>query len=428
MRCFSRRSFTLFSVPPVLSANRPKSSVPSGRRGASMQPSPQKIVTHICAARHDYHSPKGLQSLEAGKTYVYVRYEERDTSDSAEDMQFLRSLNAADLSRLVDLDVEMWTHEDEALVAELVSKAPNLEAFTLRGNLTDLVVYAVAAHCPRLRQVDLSLLYVSTGALTALASRCPEVEEVVAFSGSKRDYFPDSIVKLHSMLPLWGRLRRLTVCEIEVQNSTLAELGRNCPQLEYFETWGCPTVENPVSDVGVAALAQGCPRLRYLRIPICSDDVIDAGVVAVAKHCSLLEHLNLSRTTSITNIAISAIATLPLLRCLKLPETAVDSTCIVPLGEGCPRMEEFRASITDPSVMEMVLPHWPRLKKLHLGRMVPTASLFAALGRHNPEVEWVVFQDSGDTSDFTASLSGGASLVKAGYGRWVRSTSCMPSK
>jgi hypothetical protein len=141
--------------------------------------------------------------------------EKRDDRDSAEAMQFLRSLQAADLSHLVDLNVEMWTHEDEALVAEWVSKAPNLESFTLHGNLTDLVVYAVAAHCPRLRQVDLALNSLSEGSLTALASRCPEVEEVIAGKGaspcSDDGGRASNHDKLYALLTGWRLLRRLTV-------------------------------------------------------------------------------------------------------------------------------------------------------------------------------------------------------------------------
>jgi hypothetical protein len=427
-----------------------------GRRDQGPSPDRCSSVRHLddlacrCFQRRHNTCCDGVLSIQlrlCDKTWYPSRYDE---CDSPGDLWPLRD---ADLSRLVELDVKMSTHQDEALVAELVSKAPNLEAFTLRGSWTDVVVYAVAAHCPGLRQVGLALHDISNDALTTLVSQRPGIEEVVAWSRERGEWNGTdfAVVQLKAMLTGWRRLRSLTVTEIEMSNSTFVELGKHCPHLEYIYNsnchgrWGAP-----VNNVGVAALAQGCPRLRHLdlsplRRPVELGDagaiavaehcaslthlnlsftgVTDAGVVAVAKHCSLMEHLDLFRT-SITNIAISAIATsLPLLRCLDLTETAVDSTGIVPLGEGCPRMEEFSASITDSSMIERVLQHWPRVKKFDLQHMVPTASLFAAFGRHNSKLECVALLRSGDSRDFTARLSDGALLITIFPGTWVQSTS-----
>jgi hypothetical protein len=379
--------------------------------------------------------------------------------DDYDSVDGLWSLQAADLSCLVDLDVAVNTNEAEAFVVQLVSKAPDLEALTSRGNVTDLLVRAVAAYCPSLRRVDLSLNHISKGALTALVSRRPEVEELIARNGASpcSDDDDDEYTrtcnydKLYAMLTGWRCLRRLTVSDIPVQNSTLAELGKNCPQLEYLYS-DAHDPADPVSDVGVAALAQGCPRLRHLQLPVSEGAIGDAGVIAVAEHCTSLTHLDLSSTgvtdagfvavakqccllehlnlscTEVTNIAVTAIATsLPLLRFLRLSETAVDSTGIVPLGEGCPQMEEFSASITDSSAIESVVPHWPCLKKLDLEDVVPTASLFAAFGRHNSNLECVTMRHSAGTQDLKARLPGGATLVMGSYlGRWVKSTRYVP--
>jgi hypothetical protein len=416
-------------------------------------------------------------------------------TDTADALKFLLS---TDLSRLVDLDVEMTTANCEAFVAQLVTKASSLERFTLRGNLTDMVVYVVAARCPKLRQVDLTLRNAPENVVTVLVSSCPEVEHVEI-----RCCWPHRSTGVAFALR-WRHLRYLDVPDATMTNRALAQIGRHYPQLEHLHTSDAHDPADPVSDVGVAALARGCPRLLYLNlsvwkrlvgnagviavaehctslthlnlsstgvsdagfvavakhcrrlehlnlsrtfitnigavadagaIPVAvhctaltyldlsSTGVSDAGVVAVAKHCSLLEHLDLSRT-SVTNVAVSAIATsLPLLRCLDLTETAVDCTGIVPLGEGCARMEKFWASITDSSAIERVLPHWPRLKKLHLAHMLPTASLFAAFGRYNHQLLEVRLTKV-DPWAFS-QLARDAHLVFEVYGgTWVRRTAC----
>jgi hypothetical protein len=449
-RSFSSDSACRVLVHTILPLSPHHAVFLHGRRDQGPLPDMCHSVRHLDTLawrcfqrRHNYTCYDGVISIQLRLSDNNTLHSSRnDECDSPGDLWPLRD---ADLSCLVDLDVAMSTRADEALVAELVSKAPNLEAFTLRGNLTDVVVYAVAAHCPGLRRVDLALHTVSKDALTTLASQRPEVEEVVVRGEWSRA--ADAVVKLDATLTEWGRLRRLTVLNIEMGNSTFVELGRNCPQLEYLYYCVYPGDWVPVSDVGVAAVAQGCPRLRLLDLspwlhPVEIGDagviavaeqctaltyldlsgtgVTDAGIAVVAKHCSLLEHLNLSRT-SITNIAGSAIAkSLPLLRCLNFCGTAVDTTGI---GEGCPRMEKFSASTTDSSMIERVLPHWPRLKKLLLEHMIPTASLFAALGRHNSKLERLSLQRSGDTSNFMVRLSGGARLISVLPGTWVHSTS-----
>jgi hypothetical protein len=63
------------------------------------------------------------------------------------------------------------------------------------------------------------------------------------------------------------------------------------------------------------------------------------------------------------------------------------------------------------------------LNELFLASLVPTASLFAAFGRHNSHLACVTLFDSEDTLNFTTRLSGGACLIKTARGTWEKSTS-----
>jgi hypothetical protein len=109
--------------------------------------------------------------------------------------------------------------------------------------------------------------------------------------------------------------------------------------------------------------------------------VTDAGIAVVAKHCSQLERLDITHT-SVTNLCRD-------------------------LGIGCPRMRVFSASSTDSSALDHT--YWPKLRILELKSMVPTASLFAAFGRHNHELSLV--QKPVVSAAFSTPLSKGRRLM-----------------
>jgi hypothetical protein len=67
-----------------------------------------------------------------------------------------------------------------------------------------------------------------------------------------------------------------------------------------------------------------------------------------------------------------------------------------------------------------VLPYWPKLGTLCLLEMVPSASLFAAFGRHNHELCQVELKPV-ESAAFTAPLSEGWHLMKVEDGEWEAS-------
>jgi hypothetical protein len=256
-----------------------------------------------------------------------------EKSDTAEALKFLTTV---ELSRFASLDVELEDTYSEALIAQLVVKAPNLETIRWR---------TVRAADVAARNVE-----ATWGDIGHLFAR-------------------------------WRRLRRLGW---QNMNSALVAISKNYPLLERIWTLDFGDASDPVSDVGVAALAQGCPRLLDLCLSH-QRAVGDAGVIAVAVHCRSLMYLTLCGT-GVTDAGIAVVAKhCNRLEYLGITLTAVTSACL-DLGIGCPGMRIFSASITDSSALEHMLPYWPSLFILRLTSMVPSASLFATFGCHNHEL------------------------------------------
>jgi hypothetical protein len=310
----------------------------------------------------------------AGANSIGLRLGGWEKSDTAEALRFLPTV---DLSRLATLEVEMKTTDAEALIAHLIFKAPNLETIRWHdGSLTDVVARNVKA---------------TWGDIGHLFAR-------------------------------WRRLRQLVATNT---NSALVEISKNYPLLERIWTSTFDDASDPVSDVGVAALTQGCPRLLNLCLPH-QRAVGDAGVTAVAAHCPALTFLDLS-DTGVTDAGIAVVAKhCNLLERLYISHTAVTSVCL-DLGTGCPRMKCFSASITDSSALEHVLPYWPQLVMLWLGSMVPSASLFATFNRHNPQLYRVQLKLV-ESAAFTTPLSKGRRLMKVSVGEWVARSVTLSSR
>jgi hypothetical protein len=205
---------------------------------------------------------------------------------------------------------------------------------------------------------------------------------------------------VHTILPLWlGQVLLLhgrTSVEGADRRSSIHYL---CSLLHHHDSLGL-RFQGTV-DAGVVTVAEHCTFLR--RLDLSNTDVTDAGIVLVAKHCTRLEYVNVVNT-SVTNVAISAMASsLPLLNSLYINHTRVTHVDL-DLGKGCPLMIHFSASFTDFSALEPALPYWPRLNSLHLCSMVPTATLFAALGRHNRRLYWVRLEEEA-SAEFRAPRS-----------------------
>ena len=97
-------------------------------------------------------------------------------------------------------------------------------------------------------------------------------------------------------VPRLGLDRNLEDGIIEMSNVSLMIVASNCPNLQKLACSG-----SGISDVGLAALAQGCKQLEHLDIRFwCSlPEFTHEGVVAIARSCRLLKTLDLASSSRI---------------------------------------------------------------------------------------------------------------------------------
>eukprot|EP00899_Mesostigma_viride_P025294 jgi/Mesvir1/594/Mv02035-RA.1 len=179
----------------------------------------------------------------------------------------------------------------------LAAMAPNLGALeVLRASncdaVTDVSLVALARHCLRLKDVDVSFCEVGDEGITALALQ---------------HIGPDDLFALDKR----GRL----------EGGPLMWLATKCPNLQVFEAQrasGLAVSEGtllaqhwwtlPVADAVVTHLATHCRRIHTLSLLGCKG-VSDAGLRAVAVNCGgELRYLDVSGCHLITDASVSAIA------------------------------------------------------------------------------------------------------------------------
>ena len=74
------------------------------------------------------------------------------------------------------------------------------------------------------------------------------------------------------------------------------------------------TYGGQITDIGISAIAHGCPLLSTINLAFCIK-ITDVGISAIARGCPLLKKISLTFCVEVTDIGISALAHgCPLLR------------------------------------------------------------------------------------------------------------------
>ncbi|XP_019706567.1 F-box/LRR-repeat protein 3 [Elaeis guineensis] len=194
------------------------------------------------------------------------------------------------------------------LLRRILARYPSIARldFTLCPRVTDGALAAAAdALRSSLRSVDLSRskAFSSVG-LEKLAVNCTSLVEIdLSYSFYLNDGAAAAIGRARNLERLWlAKCRRIT-------------------------------------DIGIARIALGCPKLRLLCLNECIK-LTDLGIELVASKCKMLQSLDLSYL-AITEKCLPAILQLPYLEDLSLPEcVGVDA-----LSQGCTSLEVLDMSI-----------------------------------------------------------------------------------
>lgn len=151
---------------------------------------------------------------------------------------------------------------DDEQVLELVQAFPNLRQMSFNGsNITDAAVSAIAAHCPRLRILELT--------------------DCIGITDASVDDLAASNLAL-TTLDLSGTA---------VTTRSLVKVSQRFQNLRSFTI-------SVATDEGLTAVVQGCLKLRELRCHY--SEITDASITAITANCSKLMHLSLFFCSSIT--------------------------------------------------------------------------------------------------------------------------------
>jgi bacterioferritin-associated ferredoxin len=120
--------------------------------------------------------------------------------------------------------------------------------------ITDVAVKALAASCPQLQLLDLSLCWkVTDHGLEALANGCSRLQSV-----------------------------GLGLCR-QITDAGVGALAKGCPNLQSLDLSMCWQI----TDCGIKALVASCSRLQWLNLTAC-EEITDAGIQALVRACPSL--------------------------------------------------------------------------------------------------------------------------------------------
>lgn len=234
----------------------------------------------------------------------------------------------------------------------LAKGCPNLESLTIDDCklVTDLGVSAIAAGCPKLREITLSGNgQVTDVALMSLGAFCPDLERV----------------HFCSCREAWSLgLRAGSSTSPPVTNQGVLALAQGCPKLRHFDLpyWSL------VNDHSVGSLGEGCVALRTVDLRHC-DRLTDAGLTALFSRVPELTAIDLRRQELLTDESLHAIGnTCSSLSSLLLRECSlVTDEGAVCVAKGCPRLNRLDlgrcSSITD-ATLKAIGANCPALEQL----------------------------------------------------------------
>lgn len=176
-----------------------------------------------------------------------------------------------------------------------------------------------------------------------------------------------------------------------------------------------------VTNIGISAIARGCPSLRALSLWNLSS-IGDDGVVEIAKECCLLKKLDLSHCPFVSNKGLIAIAencrdliSLNIESCPKIGNEGLEA-----IGRCCPRLQSISIKdcplVGDHGVASLVSSASSVLSKIKLQGLNITDFSLAVIGHFGLAV----------TSLFLGSLRNASEKGFLGHGQCPGSQKCRP--
>jgi hypothetical protein len=213
---------------------------------------------------------------------------------------------------------------------------------TNHQHFSDESVAFLAKKCRKLRSVCLhECELVTDEAIRAIANSCPDLEKLDLGGLSRIDEYGTSFsgnITDESFLIVGQKCSKLVYISIThniVTDIGIAALARGCPQLGSFSAHHCPSI----STAGITDLSHGCKELRTIDLRDC-ERITDDSLFRIAEGCPELKIFTLSGSEAVTNAGISYIAG----GCEKLSYITIcecmliDDTALIAIGSSCPNL------------------------------------------------------------------------------------------
>eukprot|EP01032_Pedospumella_encystans_P011990 gene11990-13904_t len=219
-------------------------------------------------------------------------------------------------------------------------------------------------HCSLLQHIDISFTMFNAETMLYMGQKCPLITsvkmhgegddlKVVALTYSlpklQELYLHDSCeltaLGIMYMAKTCKDLRKLDLSSCpDVTDECLATIALNCPHLTYLD---CSMGGRSLTDLGVILLAQGCTKLKLLKLPF-SDTITDASLFAIAHNCPRLENVSVINGHSITDAGIIAISTHCVhLKYLELGYNKFTDAVLVSLATHLPGLWELKLQVCE---------------------------------------------------------------------------------
>lgn len=169
---------------------------------------------------------------------------------------------------LVEIHLERLQVSDTGLVA--ISNCKNLEILHIvkTPECTNLGLKIVSENCRLLRKLHIDgwkTNRIGDDGLVSVAKHCPNLQELVLIGVNA------TLLSLELLATSCVRLERLAICGSDtVGDAEIVCIATKCVALKKLCIKSCP-----VSDIGIEALAGGCPNLVKVKVKKCRAVTID---------------------------------------------------------------------------------------------------------------------------------------------------------